>query len=483
MTHVATPRPNLGAALGQGLGQGLGQSLEQYSDRQMTKRGLDKLRNAPAGSPTDQLYNLIEASTYSPAIGKSLGPLYQTLIEQQNRNNAANVPLTGGSISTQGQQPSQGVQQQLQGNSQMGGQIGAQGRGPNEQAQKFFPSNVGPNEAPGNAPQEATGGQVKPVWNGEELLQQAELLNQKWRKAGVTDRSLEDALRIKEIENQGNIAHNQRVENERLNRIAEQEAFGNVGEEYLKNVLPTATDEQKALFRKKGEDVSGKGKSQADIKRTLAKEATQFKNTISNIEKGLSAPRIQTRLQRKISGNEKTIDQAKMDARAQIQPLLQEGLYDTSRSLLADAGFYPEERESIVFGEPSKDIRKTVNAVPKPIYEKINKPNAPAFLGGYNQLEGEKKYSPESKENLKENILSVWGPEKTNKDVNPILLRKEYEDKGYNWRIYKDAMNDLFSNGQIEFTDDQENQFNSYLGEPPLTMLEGIFETLGLRGR
>lgn len=484
MVHVSTPRPSLGAALGNALGGIGGRIAGQEYNRYQTRQGLDKLRQSSQGaSPIEQLYNLIEASNYSPAIGKSLGPLYQTLIDQQNKTNIGNVPLTGGGLTSQGQQPSSPAMQQMQQQPFQAGGIGAQGRGPSVEAKKFFPTNVGPNEAPGNLPQEATGGSVKPVWSGEQLLQEGERLYDLWRRAGVTNKTLDDAIAIKQLENNENIAHNARVESERQRRVAEQENYGKIGEEVLKNINPNATDEQKAIFRKKGEDLAGRGKSEADIKRSLVAEATKFRNVISNIEKSLSAPRIQNKLQRTLSGNEKTLDQAQQDARQAIQPLLKDGLYDTARNLISGTGFYPEETENIVFGELPKEVKKSIRDIEKPTFENVKlaqgTPGSPAF--GLKVTE--RQYTPESKENLKRNIIDLWGRNKKNENMNLLQNRKEYEDQGYDWRIYKDALNDLLENGKIEFSDDQTNQFNSYLAEPPLTLLEKILYKLNLRGR
>lgn len=475
------PEATLGNTLGQGFKQGFLESakpaIQQQYQRGQIQEALGGLKNLPANaSPTDLMSALINATAGIPGAERYVGPLYESLLQQRNRESTANVPLTSGGVSAQGNAP------RPQQPNQQPGQIGAEGRAPSSNVDKFFPTNKGPNEAPGNLPQEATGGQIKPVWNGEELLQQSENLNQKWIKAGITNRNLDDALKIKTLENEGNIAHNQRVENERIKRIGEQEAFGQLAEDALVNVYEKATDEQKAVFRKKGENVAGQGKSQADIKRTLAKDAVKFKNDISNAEKGLAAPRIQNLLQRKFMGTEKTTNQAMADAKHQVQPLLNEGLYDTSRNLLADAGFYPEEREKIIFGPVEGQVKKTIDSIPKPKYEKQNKPSELALGGGYMRLPGEGTYSPESKENLKANLRQVWG-EKENENVNPVLLRKEYEDKGYDWRIFKDALNDEISEGNIELTDDQMNQYNSYLDQPPLSTLEKILYKLDLRGR
>ncbi len=478
------PLPSAGSQLGQRASQAFQQSFQpaaqQEYQRGRIQDALSNLKNLPPdSSPQELLTGLISATAGIPGAERYVGPLFQTLIEQRNRQNVGSVPLTSGGIGAQGSAPSQaniprGERQLAQGS------IGSQGMGPSEQAKQFFPQNLGPNQAPGNIPQEATGGQIRPVWSGEQELNEAQNLYQSWLQAGITNRSLDDAIAIKERENRGNIAHNQRVESERQLRIAEQENYGNLAENQLIQLFPNATEEQKAIFRKKGEDIAGRGRSQADIQRTLAAEAKNFKNAVSNAQKVIHAPRIQDLLQSSTMGTTKTVKQAESDARSAVTPLIREGLYDTARGLLSEGGFYPEERENILFGEIKPQVKKQIDQIPeikRPVKDKVT----PA-LGPFG-LQEKSIYTPKIVDNLKNNLLQLWGGEKINNDLNLVQMRKAYEDRGYDWRVFKQGLNDLFSEGQIEFNPDQQNAFNSYLSEPPLDNLGKILYKLDMRGR
>lgn len=485
MVHVTTPRPSLGAALGQGLGQGIGQHLEREYESGQLEKGLSGLKNlSQNATPAEVLTELVKASARSPKIGENLGPLYQAFQAERNRSRAAEIPIASGGIGSQGRGITPEAIQRAQEQPIRQGGIGAQGRQPTiEQAEKFFPTNVGQREAPGNAPQEATGGIVKPIRSETEVVQDAERLASQWNRAGITDRGFNDAYNIMHNENEGNKAYNTNVEAERQNRIVEQQRYGALAEEALASVFPQATDEQKAFFAKKGEEQSTEGKSEADTKRFLAKEATKFKNGISSIEKALSAPRIQNKLQKKLTGTEKTLDQAIDDAGIQVQPLVKEGLIDTSRNVLANAGFYPEEREKAIFGPLDQEIRKEIKGVKKPIF--IHKPSKAEKVPGmpFPGVSGEvKEYDPESYVNLKDNIMSFWGPEE-NRKINMLQMRKEYDDLGYDWRILKDSLNELLREGEIKFTDDQFTQFNEHMDEPPMTYLDKILYKLNIIGR
>lgn len=483
MVHVSTPRPNLGAALGNAIG-GIGGSIagREYNAGKL-EQGLNELKNLPPNaSPTETLSALMKASVHNKEIGRNLGPLYQAFQGEQNRRNTANVPLTSGGVGAQGRDITQNLPQEQNQPMRSGG-IGAQGNQINPQSEKFFPSNKGQNEAPGNAPQEATGGLVKPILSGTEVLEKAQNLARQWQQAGITDRGINEAYELTNTENENNKSYNQNIEVERQRRVAEQQRYGQMAEQSLETVLPGATDEQKAFFAKKGEEQAKEGKSEADTKRYLANEAKNFKNFISNIQNSLSAPRIQNKLQRKFSGNEKTIDQAINDASIKVTPLVNEGLVDTARTVLADTGFYPEEREKAIFGPIKPEIKKAIMDVKKPVYikapAKAEKVPGMPFPGVSGEL---KEYDPASYDNLKENIQSIWG-EGENKNINMLQMRKEYEDLGYDWRIFKDSMNELFKDGKIKLTGDQFNQFNSFIDEPPMTYLEKILHKLNIIGR
>jgi len=66
-----------------------------------------------------------------------------------------------------------------------------------------------------------------------------------------------------------------------------------------------------------------------------------------------------------------------------------------------------------------------------------------------------------------------------NPNANPILVRREFEKKGVNWREYRDAIDHLQEQGLVDFSQNPDfAQLESYLNEPPLgplrKMLHGI---------
>lgn len=481
MVFITPPRnaPNasFGNQLGQAINQGFQKSfqpaVQQHYQRGQLQEALGKLREQsqnPNATPQDLLYNLIEASSYSPEIGRNLPQLYAELNKAREANAMKNVNygsqkqgIQQGGISRPQQNVSPEVQNAIQQN-------------------KFFPQNLGAQEKPGNLPQEATTGQVRPVLSGDELLQKAQDRQSELARNGIV-KPFEDVYNQVQNENSQNDLYNQRIELERQKRIDSQEKYGNLAEQRLKKLIPEASDEEAAVFKKIGEDAGGENRSQGDIDRFITRKVNDYKNSISNIEKDLQSPRIQNKLQRLFAGKGTNYKQVEQDARAAIKPLIDLGLYEKSRTMLANAGFYPEERENIIFGEMPKEIKSTVDRIPKASYEKTK--SLPITMSAgipTGDKNFPKEYDLKSRVNLFDNLSRVFG-EGENNQINLLQLRKEYEDRGYDWRLFKDAMNDLVNSGQIKLNPDQTTIYNSHLNKPPLSKLETILYNLGLRGR
>ncbi len=453
---------SIGAQAGQSFGKGFTQSFEQQYQRGQLQQALNKLKSQsqnPNASPTDVLYNLIEASSYSPEIGRNLPQLYAELNKAREANAMKNVNYGAGG---QGPQP---------------GGISQPSRPINPQVQqalqqnKFFPQNLGQQQGPGNLPQESTSGQVKPVLSGDQLLQKAQERQAELSRNGIV-KPFEDVYNQVSNENEHNRVYNQHVEAETQKRIAAQEKYGELAEARLRKLIPDASDEEAAVFKKKGEEAAGENKSQGDIDRLISREVSKYKNTLSNIEKNLEAPRIQNGLQKSFLGTRSNMKSVEQDARAAVKPLIDLGMYEKARTMLANTGFYPEERETIIFGEMPKDLKQTANTTTSEHPFSLTRGFTPP----------EKEYDMKSKISLLENMSKIWG-EGENPKINLLQLRKEYEDKGYDWRIFKDAMNELVNNGHIQLNDDQQNTLNSYLDNPPLDNIGKILHGLGLRGR
>jgi hypothetical protein len=491
------PMAHLGQLFGQGAGQGFSGIANQAVKRQQQLGALENLNFQAGQSPLEGIKNLLSSTAGLEDQGRilqTIAPLYLKQLEAENLSRMGQQRREGTGAGA-GTRP---VEDQFERNGNVikkkEPKAGLATKGLNES--EFFPTRTNPTNAPGNFPQKQTQGVVLPVLTGTQLYDAALQRNDDLKKNGIIQDFNQTYNQVK-AENDENKLYNQTVKGEVEERVGAQHVYGDVGEKALKKVFPNATDEESAWIRTELEKIPQGTKSEAEIERHAAKIADKFKNDVSNIEKNLSAPRIQNKLQRSVMGNESTLKQAEADARRQIQPLIEKGFYDRSRQVLGKAGFYPEEIERTIFGEMPKEFSKVVKSVPKPqkekgettFQEKASKPSTYIPIGPIIQSFEKNQYQQKSIDDLKKNILEVYNqdPEfaSTNqsKAINPLQLRKEYEDQNYDWRVFKDAMNDLLEDGSIKLTDDQQNQFNSYLNEPPLTLLGKILHKLKLRGR
>ena len=89
-------------------------------------------------------------------------------------------------------------------------------------------------------------------------------------------------------------------------------------------------------------------------------------------------------------------------------------------------------------------------------------------------------YTTEKQEIFTQNLAQTL---QNDPATNLILLRRKYEDdKGVDWQLYKDSLNELISTGQFKPNADQFNQLDS-LEQPPLDLLGKILYGIGIGGR
>lgn len=326
-----------------------------------------------------------------------------------------------------------------------------------------------------NFPQEATTGVPVPILTPDEVIQEGQRIAAERTNAGIPT-TPEEGIQIADTNNDRNYIHNQRVEAETEKRINKQREYGQQAVEKLLKLKPDATDEQQAIFKQKAENLTQSGKSEADIDKALAREATNFKNTIHNVEKSVAPKRLFSGLKSKLLGTDREAEKERNSLRVSLKPLLDEGLYDTARMVLSNKGYYPEEQESVItdLGEGAK---KTLSTMPKiEIAKKKERPDLVGFATSIDKKEP--KYNEKQTSTFYDNFNSVLASDPS---VNLILLRKAYEDKGVDWDLFKDALDTAVING-FEPNPDQYNHMNK-LNTPPLNLLDQILYNMGLIGR
>jgi hypothetical protein len=338
---------------------------------------------------------------------------------------------------------------------------------PSSQTDKFFPTPQGAQLSSGNMPQSPVPEKAAKVLHPDEIWDKAAELAKQSTAMGKP-MTVPEAVKVISGINDQAVKHNAEIERQQGTRAANQAAYGAKGQEALLKVMPDATDEQQAILKRKGEEYASENKSEADIDRLLAKEAVKFKNQIANIKQDLGAPRSYKTPWRVLTGDYKTLDESMKSARTKVKPLLDQGLYDTARKLLSDAGYYPEERETII-NPLSDQVSSQIKQLPK-------------YKGAQETMfETVRNYSPEDRQMLKDSMRDVFNK---NPGISPTLVRKQYEDLDYDWRAFENAWNDLIEEDALpNLSTDQINQADSVLKRPPLANLEMILYDIGFIGR
>lgn len=345
-------------------------------------------------------------------------------------------------------------------------------------AKRKPPKEITPEGLPSNFPQPETKGAKRQILDAYQLIDEGKRIATERNKVGIPT-TVEQGYTIAQGINDENKLYNQAVEADIKQKVEAERQYGDIAVKKLDKVFPDATDEHKALFKRKGEEAAREGGTEAQIERKLSEEARKFKNTIANVKKSIPPSRLTERAKQKALGTERDFDKTKNDIRLKLKPLLDEGLYDTSRNLLSELGYHPEEREAII-ADLGENARKTLAQFPK--LEKTFTKGAAGFVAEtkYGIPSAEKQYSPEDSERIYSTIRDIMNAEPS---TNLILLRKSLEDKGVDWRTFKDSINDLVLSGEIKpLNDDQFNHLD-LLDNPPLDNLDKILFGLKLIGR
>ncbi len=362
-------------------------------------------------------------------------------------------------------------------------------------------SNKSNNER-GIAPESQTKDEIFNLNNPEEVLLKAQRLVEDSNKNDNPINMDEAIDRVLKYENVKQDYHNKRETEKKgtheFDIIQGQNAINKLNNVFGEN---GTTDEIKALAAKRGQELSREYKNQADIDRAVSKEMTQLKNTVDSLKKAKGPARILGKLHGKLMGTDRGNEKIIKDIQIKAQPLLDLGLNSTVRNILSnDLGMYPEEVESTITTlgegarknlaslpmigrqqqkiEPSgKNKKDILSGLPK---MKSAKEKQPLLAQSLSVFEPEQTYSPEEQEIFKNTIIDTL---KANPSENLILLRKAVEDKNYDWRLFKDVIDDALINGDIKFDEDQFLNQYDLLNEPPESKLDYLLSTFGFGSR
>ena len=325
-----------------------------------------------------------------------------------------------------------------------------------------------------HAPQQETGGKKERILQPNELIQEGKRIAKEQTDSGLPTSFAEGYETAKQINNDRK-TYNSEVESDINQQVNSEAIYGEKGQQQLQKVMENPTPEQVALFQRKGEEISrerdpktGRALTEAQINKRLAEEARRYKNQLANIKSSLPAPRIGQKIKEKFLGADTSWEQRKKDLQVKLKPLLETAQFETARDLLSELGYHPEERESVVtdLGENAKKGIANFPKIEKRVVggkrEHYDIPTIPGI--------GPDDYAPEQMESIKTGLQDILNSDPS---TNLILLRKALNDKGVDWRGFKDALDDLILEGSIELNNDQFDHID-LLDYPSLDNLDKI---------
>ena len=459
-----SPWEAISNSIGEGLSQTLPQAAQQRSNREALQRSLSGIKNVannPNASNLDVILSTLQAGAGIPGSERYMAQVLPELLRNVEANRGPKTPLPGEIDLQRNRGEIEPIAQRQQLPDRQFGE------------NRFFPTNQGPFGGPGHIPQEATSGQKLPLLAPNEKPAAAKKLQADRKAAGIPTTLTEAMAEVNVLEEDKRL-HNKAVDEELKQQVIAQKNYGDKAVKELKKVYPNATPEIESIFKKFGEEEAQKGKSEAEIDRSLAVKAKNFSDQISTIKNDLSAPRTQNAFKRKMEGTYKNLEKASADLRTKLKPLLDMGLYDTARNLVSELGYYPEETDAIVNPLSEREL-VTLNKIPKATG--FQRPED-TMGGRIPSLTMPKEYTPQQREEVKAGLREL---KEANPNFSLPLARKVFEDKNYDHRVFRDAINELESEG-FELTDDQRKQIG-ILDTPPLRFLDKILHGLNFIGR
>lgn len=464
----------LSKRLGEGI-QNAGPTIQKNAETQRGLKAIEDLQNVFTPKPGEQfdqgkvLSQLAKAMALNPGMERS--GIVDYVMKMAGAKAQQGLPPPGGQgVRDRSEMPQVSQRPEVNFMNQPG----------QDQQSQTFPNNIGPQEKTGNAPQAATKGEKVPIRTPDELRKAAVERSKAATEAGFP-MTPGEAYAEEVAENEQAKLYNQEVANETNERVASQKKYGTLGESAIKKVYPAASEKMQKIFKKYGEDVSGTGKSEAQIEEYLTEKANELGAKIDNIKRSMSRPNIINNIERGMNGNYKTFDQSVADVRKHIQPLLDMGLYDDAKNLLTDLNYGPEEIEGIV-NPLSSRAQTALNSLPNA----ANKLEPTPVFKKFKQREGPQRPLG-TIEDLKEALLDL---KEADPNFSPLLARRYAEDKGYDSRMFKDAWNQLLEGDQqnpeqirqFKLTGDQ-SKMAGYLDTPPLDLLDRMLHGLEIKGR
>lgn len=369
------------------------------------------------------------------------------------------------------------VQQLPQQPQEQPGQIGARKQIPQSfglDAQPAVSNKQKPRVATGNRPGEQTTGKTLQLSEPEALYNEAIQLSKYLTDVQGIDTSVPEAMQILSAREEQKERYNIQGQGDIQNRQAFYDRYKSHVDRYINNLAsnnPLKNPQVRAYLNGRAEDIASTETKESDIEAKIAKDLNDLNDRFDDMKDAIPNANFLYKIGRQLGGKDRG-EKAFADIQTKVKPLLDMGLHEEVRKVLADKHYRPEfvERAVSNLGEPSIKSVATMPTLGPPA-KTSNFTLKDVVTGIYPKpLEGEKL------QQFQNNLAQTLTADPT---ANLILLRQAYGDKGVNWENFWDSLKGMMDRDEWKPSPEQEKQLNN-LTEPPLDGLDQMAKLFGL---
>lgn len=245
--------------------------------------------------------------------------------------------------------------------------------------------------------------------------------------------------------------------------------FGTNAVELSKQSGRNPTLEEQAKIYEDASKLAGENKSPVEIQKSLIGQEVKRANERSRIEENIDPER----LWKKFTGETK---EDRIRKNYKLKKQLEKSSFDNKQKReILSSKMQPEEIEEILnpLSSETSEFLKTFPSL-KPTLGKFSLKKKADLLETNELTDSQREFF---KRHLQETFQK-------DPNVNPLLLRKHFEDKGVSWREYRDAIEQLQEEGSIDLSNNQDYaQLEKYLYKPPLGPLDHLLNDFKIIGR
>lgn len=222
-------------------------------------------------------------------------------------------------------------------------------------------------------------------------------------------------------------------------------------QELLEKFIPDATPMERGNIAAAAEKLRG---SPGEVQQQLMNMLSQESQKVSRLKSIHDAPGLKSAFKSLIQeGRLPSVEESIQEAKAASKDLDKLA----ARKRLADKGFNAEMIEKSL-----SSLDPTVSQIVSKVPKKISK-----FKSFTEGKEVPSRSNEERKQQLSQNLKTVFS---LDPNANLVLLRKEYEKRGIDWRDFKDVIQNLYNEGVIDFNEEQKSMLKD-ITRPPLDRL------------